>query len=175
MARRYGGKFSPDTQSQVTSGPDQGGYQGARRTRAGGRVNLLFLAPLPLIWAAFTAGPVGLALNLGALGVLLLAAWLTREGILAQEAYEGRKIARRPGFPRKIAASVLTGMGLALAGFATAGGIVAPVIYALLGAALHSFAFGLDPLKDKGMEGVDTSRPIAWRAPWTRPRSILPP
>ena len=155
MARRYGGKFSPDPQAQATSGPDQGGYQGARRTRAGGRVNLLFLAPLPLIWAAFTAAPVGLALNLGALGVLLLAAWLTREGILAQEAYEGRKIARRPGFPRKIAASVLTGVGLALAGFATAGGIVAPVIYALLGAALHSFAFGLDPLKDKGMEGVD--------------------
>ncbi len=152
MAQRYGGKFSPEPQSP---GPEEGSFRGARRTRAGGRVNLLFLAPLPLIWAAFTAGPVGLALNLGALGIMLLAAWLTREGILAQEAYEGRKIARRPGFPRKIAASVLTGLGLGLAGFASGGGIVAPLIYAVLGAVLHSFAFGLDPLKDKGMEGVD--------------------
>jgi len=29
------------------------------------------------------------------------------------------------------------------------------VIFAVLGAVIHSFAFGLDPLKDKGAEGVD--------------------
>ena len=97
MAQRYGGKYSPDGGPPGTT--PRGAFQGARRTRAGGRVNLLFLAPLPLIWQAFASGPVGLALNLLALGTLLMAAWMTREGILAQEAYEARKVARRPGFP----------------------------------------------------------------------------
>ncbi|WP_299848706.1 5-bromo-4-chloroindolyl phosphate hydrolysis family protein [uncultured Roseovarius sp.] len=154
MAQRYGGKYSPDGTAPDTS-TDRGSFQGAKRTRAGGRVNLLFLAPLPLIWSAFGNGPVALALNLAALGSLLLAAWMTREGILAQEAYEARKVARRPGFPRKMSGSLLTGIGLALAGFAASGGIVAPVIYGIIGTVLHSFAFGLDPMKDKGLEGVD--------------------
>lgn len=155
MARRYGGKFSPEGAETGPSPAARGGFQGARRTRAGGRVNLLFLAPLPLIWQAFTSGPTGLALNLVALGLLLLAAWLTREGILAQEAYETRKVARAPGVPRKLLASVLTGIGLGVAGFAATGGLVASGIYAVVGAVLHGFAFGLDPMKDKGIEGLD--------------------
>jgi hypothetical protein len=117
---------------------------------------MLFIAPLPLAVRAFTSGPTGLALNLTALGLLLLAAWLTREGILAQEAYEARRIAKRPAIPRKIFASVLTGLGLGVAAHAAQGGIAGPVIYAIAGAALHSFAFGLDPLRDKTSEGLDT-------------------
>lgn len=151
MARRHGGLFSPGEEGRAPASGD-GGFRGARRTRAGGRVNLLFLAPLPLIWAAFTGGPTGLLLNLCALGLLLLAAWLTREGILAQEAFEARKVARRPAVPRKIFASVATGLGLALAGYAAGGGFLAPVIYAGLGGGLHALAFGLDPLRDKGLD-----------------------
>ena len=151
MAQRFGGKFSPDEQSSA----DQGSYRGAVRTKAGGRVNLLFLAPLPLIWSAFTGDVTGLLLNLIALGVLLLAAWLTRDGIQAQEAYEARKVARRPGLPRKMLASLLTGAGLGVAGFAASGGLFEPLIYAILGTVLHSFAFGFDPLTNKGMDGVD--------------------
>jgi hypothetical protein len=154
MAQRFGGKFSPGGAKRAE--PPRGGYRGARRTRAGGRVNMLFIAPLPLAVRAFTSGPTGLALNLTALGLLLLAAWLTREGILAQEAYEARRIAKRPAIPRKIFASVLTGLGLGVAAHAAQGGIAGPVIYAIAGAALHSFAFGLDPLRDKTSEGLDT-------------------
>lgn len=156
MTQRYGGKFSPDGKGETDGPATPGAYRGAVRTRAGGRVNLLFLAPLPLIWAAFTSGPTGLVLNLAALGMLLLAAWLTREGLRAQEAYEARKIARRPAFPRKIAGSLITGVGLGLAGFAAGGGMFEPAIYAVVGAALHVLAFGLDPLRNKGMEGIDT-------------------
>lgn len=159
MAQRFGGKFSPDGEGPVETPPpspaDRGSYRGATRTRAGGRVNFLFIAPLPLIWSAFTSGPTGLALNLAALAALLLAAWLTREGIQAQEAYEARKVARRPALPRKMLGSVLTGLGLGVAGYAAGGGLAAPVLYALLGTVLHGLAFGLDPLTDKGMEGID--------------------
>ena len=151
MAQRFGGKYSPDG-----NGPaETGSFRGAVRTKAGGRVNLLFIAPLPLIWRAFTSGADGLLLNLVALGLLILAAWLTREGVQAQEAYDARKVARRPALPRKIAASLLTGTGLAVAGFAASGGFFEPLVYGLLGVVLHSMAFGLDPLSDKGMEGID--------------------
>lgn len=156
MTQRYGGKYSPgDTPTPDPDSMKPRPMQRARRTRAGGRVNLLFLAPLPLIWQAFGNGATAMALNLLALGTLLLAAWLTREGLIAQEAYDARKVARRPALPRKILGSVLTGLGLAIAGYGAAGGLAAPLIYLVVGAALHLFAFGPDPLKNKGMEGID--------------------
>lgn len=154
MAQRYGGQFSPEGSPDSAPAP-KNPFQGKKRTRAGFRVNLLFILPFPLIWRAFTSDPVVMAQYLGAFGLLILAAWLTREGIIAQEAYEARKVARRPAIPRKIFASVLTGAGLALAGF-VGHGVLDAVIFAVLGAALHSFSFGLDPLKSKGMEGIDT-------------------
>lgn len=154
MARRVSGPYSPG-QDTAAPAPSRGGFRGARRTRAGGRVNMLFFAPLPLGLRAFAGGPVDLAFNLSALGCLLLAAWLTREGLRAEEAFEARRFARRPAVPRKLLASLGTGLGLALAALASDGGVAAG-IYALAGAVLHVLAFGLDPLADKRSEGVDS-------------------
>ena len=152
MAQRFGGRFSP----AQSGAPPPDGYRGARRTRVGGRVNMLFIAPLPLAFRAFGSGAQGLALNLAALGLLLLSAWLTREGLRAEEAYHARRIARRPALPRKMLGSALTGAGLAVAAHAAQGGVLAPAIYAVAGGALHFLAFGPDPLRDKTPEGVDT-------------------
>jgi len=155
MAQRYGGKYSPgDNPAGVPRTGTPGGP--ARRSRAGFRVNFLFLAPAPLVILAFFRDPVGLAFNLGAFGLLMLAAWLTREGLIAEEAFEARTVARRPAIPRKIMGSLLTGAGLFVAGFGSGQGIVNSAIFAILGTALHSMAFGLDPMKDKGLEGVDS-------------------
>ena len=153
MAERFGGRHSPDQKTDAP-GPPKNPFEGKTRSKAGGRVNFLFLAPLPLAVTAFFQEPVGLAARLVAFGLLILAAWLSREGIIAQEAYDARKIARRPAMPRKIVASILTGIGLAIPA-AAQGAIVSAVIFGVLGAVLHSFAFGRDPLKNKGMEGVD--------------------
>lgn len=155
MAERYGGKYSPEGSQKGAPDAPQNPFKGKVRTRAGGRVNVLFFAPLPLLWSAFRAEPAGLALYLAAFGVLILAAWLTREGILAHEAYDARKIARRPAIPRKIFASVLTGAGLFLAGLGWDQGLLTPAIFAVLGLVLHFFAFGPDPLVSKGAEGID--------------------
>lgn len=154
MAQRYGGKFSPDGSPQNAPAP-QSPFKGKRRSRVGGRVNMLFFAPLPLLLKAFGSDPVNLALYLVAFGDLMLAAWLTREGLLAQEAYEARKVAKRPAIPRKLFGSILTGSGLAIAGYVGHGALEAG-IFAVLGAVLHGFAFGLDPMKDKGAEGIDS-------------------
>jgi len=154
MAKRYGGKFSPDGETVEHATQKPGPFLNAKRSKAGGRTNMLFIAPLPLIWNAFTSSPIGMAQYLVALGILLLAAWMTREGVIAYEAYDARKVARRPALPRKIVGSLLTGLGLGIAGF-TGFGVVEVGIFAVLGTVLHSFAFGFDPLSDKGAEGID--------------------
>jgi hypothetical protein len=157
MAERYGGKYSPTPRDPKPGEvPPRHPFQGKRPGRAAGRSNALFFAPLPLIPRAFFSDPTGLALTLAAFGVLILAAWLTREGLKAEDAWEARKVARRPAVPRKIFGSALTGAGLFLAGMGPDAGFLPPAILAVLGVLLHSLAFGLDPLKDKGMEGIDT-------------------
>lgn len=170
MAKRYGSTYSPDgtTPDQDTSNQSTGNgaktfapaaerrpFDGKKPTRVGARSNLLFYACLPLAWKAFFAEPVVMAEYIVALGFLMFAAFMTREGLKAEEAYEARKVARRPAMPRKIVGSVFTGLGLGLVGWAGWGSVEA-VLFAALGVVLHGVAFGLDPLKHKGMEGIDT-------------------
>ena len=147
MSQRFGGRYSPDGRAPEPTQPPAL----AKRHPVGARVNLLFVLPFAFAVGAFFKDPAGLALNLGAFGVLMGAAWLTREGVLAQNAYDDRRVARRPAIPRKIFGAVLTGLGLGLA----AGGLVPGVILGAVGGILHLIAFGPDPLRDKGMEGVD--------------------
>lgn len=154
MAQRFGGKFSPGGAAPDTPAAPSP-FSGKRRSRVGGRANLLFLAPIPLAIRAFFSDPTGLAINLVAFAILMLAAWLTREGLVAEEAYHARRVAKRPALPRKMFASVLIGVGLAVAGYVGSESLVNAAIFAVLGSALHAFAFGLDPMKDKGMDGID--------------------
>lgn len=155
MAQRYGGKFSPGG-SGGQSPQMPGGAEALQRSRAGARVNFLFLAPLPMLFVAFTSPPTMMFLKLIAFGTMMLAAWLTREGLLAQDAYEARRVAKRPAIPRKIFGSVLTGLGLGLAGINPESfNPVLPLLYFILGTGLHTLSFGFDPLKDKGTEGMN--------------------
>jgi len=167
MAKRFGGKFSPDGTAQDTPSdtpPARNQFDGAQVDPVGMGANLLFAPAIPLVVFAFNDGAIGLSIALVGAGLLTLAAWLLREGLRAESAYNARKVARRPAFPRKIAASLLTGLGITVAAFKAdvIGGtqgdlqILAPLLYGGLAMVLHSFAFGLDPLKDKGMDGIDT-------------------
>lgn len=148
MAERFGGKFSPR--------PGAGARPPAPATsRDERRTGLLFLVALPFAVKAFFHDPSGLARNLGAFALLVLAAWLTREGVRAAGNYARLKAARRPAFPRKIAASLLTGAGLFLGSW---GGqsLAAPVLLGLIGLGLHMFTFRPDPLRNKGMDEIDS-------------------
>jgi hypothetical protein len=165
MAEGFGGRYSPPPGRPPAdpAGKPEGPWPAPRRNpfrgrgveRARARVNLLFLAPLPLLLTAFGNGPVGLAVSLAAFGALVLAAWLLREGLRAEDAYTERRAARRPAFPRKIFASALTGLGVALAVWRGEGAVFGPALYGLIAAGLHSVAFGIDPLRNKGMDGFD--------------------
>ncbi|GLS88858.1 hypothetical protein GCM10010873_38320 [Cypionkella aquatica] len=155
MAERFGGKYSPGN-SRVDGPAGVAPAPGAvPRSKSTGRARALFLPPFLFAALAFKAEPRVLILGLAACGILLLAAWLTQQGCIAQDAYDARKVARRPAIPRKAFGAVLMGVGLCVGAM-----VNQPMIYAILlglaGLILHVGAFGLDPMRDKGMEGVDS-------------------
>lgn len=150
MAERYGGRFSPGA-TRV----DPGGsapLAGRRPRRMAFRTNLLFVLPFLFAASAFWLDPVGLLSMLGAFALLMGAAWLTREGLTAEDAYAARKIARPPAIPRKLLGSALTGAGLCLASLAQGADVLSSSIVGILGAVLHGASFGLDPMRAKGVE-----------------------
>jgi hypothetical protein len=157
MARPFGSRFSPDA-ARPKPGQDRppaASFAGRKPMRHGAKINLLFaLALLPLL-AAFFQPVAAMATDLGGVGALLLAAWLTRDGVRAEDAYDERKVARRPAIPRKIFGAVLVGVGVALLVFGGQWNIVTALVMGGLAGGLHLAAFGLDPLADKGMAGVD--------------------
>lgn len=156
MSQRFGGKYSPDGTDDTSQPAARSPFQGARVDPIGARSNILFIPAIPMVFLALNDGAVNLTLALIAAALLTLAAWLLRGGLLAEAAYAARKVARRPAIPRKLFASVLTGVGIGLAAYRVEPGLVAPILFGLAAGGLHVAAFGIDPLKNKGMEGIDT-------------------
>ncbi len=161
MAQRFGGKYSPTSgqSSQAPGAPPLSRFRGRRTAGISIFARLMFLAPLPLLMAGLgevmSGAAIGALLELGAFAILMLAAWLLNEGLKAQAAYNDRKIARPPGFPRKLAAAVLVGLGV----FAVQGigneNLISGIIFGGMASVAHVFGFGLDPMRSKGLEGVD--------------------
>ncbi len=151
MAQRYGGKYSPQESNDAPS-PRPLKVQ---VSPTGARSNLLFVPGFLLAFMSFGSGPEALAMGLAGAGVWTFAAWMTREGLKAEAAFQSRKVARRPALPRKMLGSLLIGAGTVLAGMSHGVDIAASALYGVIAAALHVTAFGLDPLKSKSLEGVD--------------------
>jgi len=151
MAQRFGGRHSPNANRRgpAPQAPADPRPQGLWRTW------LLFLSAFLFLLPAFTDDPDDMLMGLAAGGLLVLAAWTTREGLRAEAAYNARRLARRPAFPRKLAGAALSGAALGLGGVIADQGILYPALYALMAAGLHLFSFGLDPMTDKRIEGVD--------------------
>ncbi|SDY21356.1 5-bromo-4-chloroindolyl phosphate hydrolysis family protein [Citreimonas salinaria] len=148
MARRYGDRHSPGAAAQA-------GPLGAppRVDPVGARSNVMFLPPVVLAFTSLGAGAAGFAAGLLGAGALMLGAWLLRDGLRAEAAYAHRTIARRPALPRKLLAAVMCGIGTAIAAWTSQSALAAPLLFGASAAALHLGAFGLDPMRDKGLAG----------------------
>jgi hypothetical protein len=165
MARRYGGRFSPPGAVTGDGGarPERSAPLANRRVRAaGGRARLLYLLPLPLFFAGLGAtlrgSPIEAAVELAGFAGLMLAAWLTNEGLRAEAVFAERTVAKPPALPRKLLAAALIGTSVAGVGLLSLGqGLVGAVVFGLIAAAAHVVAFGPDPLRAKGVEGADTA------------------
>ncbi|UWQ98845.1 5-bromo-4-chloroindolyl phosphate hydrolysis family protein [Rhodobacteraceae bacterium S2214] len=154
MAKKFGGKYSPNGTSSGAdireTPPDRPIEDNTKGT------TLLFVPAIILVFTSINDGPAMLAIALLGAALLTFAAWFTREGLQAQAEYDARRVARKPAIPRKMIASLATGLGITLAAYTGDTGLIGSVIYGIVGAVLHTVAFGVDPLKDKRMEGVDT-------------------
>ncbi|CUH41078.1 5-bromo-4-chloroindolyl phosphate hydrolysis protein [Jannaschia seosinensis] len=153
MARRFGGQFSPGGATEAARtkpAPLARPLKGRARTAI-----LMALALVPVIFAFTQGGPVGLAGNLLAGAAIFGSGVLTREGLKAEAAWAERRVARRPALPRKILGAVAVGLGVTLAAATGLSGLLPAAVYGLVAGVLHVVAFGTDPMRDKGMEGVD--------------------
>ena len=161
MAKRFGGTHSPTgprdadrdhVMAQPLVAPS---FKGRKPMRHGAKLNILFILPLLTLLTAFVQPVTAMAVDLAGAAVMLLAAWLTRDGVRAEDAFAERKVARRPAIPRKIFGAVLMGAGVGLLIFGGQWNVAAALIVGAVAGALHLAAFGLDPLSDKGLDGVD--------------------
>lgn len=150
MAQKFGGQYSPGGDAKAP----KPAFGGAKPVPGLTRANLLFLVALPVLFTAFSGGATGLATALGAFALMAIGAWLTREGVIAQAAYDARTIARRPAIPRKIFGGTALGLGVGVATLDTS--VMDGVLYGMVALVLHLVAFGPDPLRDKSSEGHDT-------------------
>lgn len=148
MAERYRGRYSPGEPGRAEPRADL-------RHPYESRTKWITIAAIPFLLSAFWQEPMGMVANLAAFGLVAFASRLTREGLQAEAAYDARRVARRPAWPRKLFGGVLTGLGLAI-GAAEPGALTGAVLIGFVGAVLHYLAFGPDPMRDKGMEGVDS-------------------
>jgi len=154
MAHQFGGKFSPQGDAQMNK------FRGRKAYRANYRSKLLFLAPLPLLFSGLgemrSGDAAGMIAEFGALALLLLSPWLLRDGLIAEEAFNARKTARKPAIPRKLFAAILTGLGVTLAAYGGwHQGLFTAIVFGALASGAHIASFGLDPMSNKGMQGVD--------------------
>lgn len=169
MAQRFGGKYSPGTRPPegdpiAPTGAPATPFRGRAAMAVDIRALLMFLWPTPLLLAALGALGSGAPFRMGLLllsyASLMLGAWMLREGQKAEAAYAARAIARPPAFPRKIGAAVLSGAGVALAAWLGGEGagvlewggeLIGGVAFGLLTIGAHILAFGVDPLRAKGV------------------------
>jgi len=157
MAKRFGGRFSPQERFQ-RGGDDPMAARplpGPIRHPLESRTRWITVMAIPFLISAFWQGPFGLVTHLCAFGAIAAGMMLTREGLQAEAAYDARRVARRPAIPRKLFGGILTGLGLALGSYVPGAELGAGVI-GVAGAVLHWLGFGTDPMRDKGMEGIDS-------------------
>lgn len=165
MSKRYGGEYSPTgrrdgeapRETVTAERLEVPSFRGRKPLRHGAKINMLFVLPILALGATlFSFPPVTeLVAELGGVASLFLGAWLTRDGVRAEDAYNERKVARRPAIPRKLFGSAATGLGVGLLVFGGDWVLLAAALVGGLAAALHLASFGLDPLRDKGLEGID--------------------
>jgi hypothetical protein len=156
MARRFGGRFSPQSSAGQPLDPARAAPRPVvPRHPLQSRTRWITVMAVPFLLTAFGQDPAGLVAHLLAFGAVAAGMGLTREGLQAEAEYDARPIARRPAIPRKLFGGVLTGLGLAIGSYSPDVAAGAGLI-GLAGLALHWLAFGADPMRDKGMEGVDS-------------------
>ena len=161
MAKRFQSTYSPHSSEQKSTGTSKKQTRRKNRKRnsvkkASGRINVLYVPAFIMLWRSLGDGALGLTIALCSAFCFGLAAWLLSEGLKAETAFQARASAHRPAIPRKIFASVLSGLAVALSVVYNEANIPAAALFALCTTALHLLAFGIDPMKNKGIDASNS-------------------
>ncbi len=149
MAERFSGKYSPSGTVVQADAARQAPIAPLPSTR------LLFILPFLFAVNAFFGTPTQLLYGFGAFAALLISALFTREGMVAKAAFDARRVARRPALPRKLLGAMFMAVGLFLGARVGATDPILSILLGLVGLILHITAFGADPMRSKGAEGID--------------------
>ena len=161
-AKRYGGAHSPGgakPAAEIKAKPKRSALSGRKTKHFSWRVLGLYLAPTVLLLtmldsAVFNPDLGRIAWSWGGYAALMFGAWMTNEGLKAEAAFNDRVIAKPPAFPRKLFGAAIIGLAVAGICFLGADAGLLSIFYGALAAGAHVTAFGLDPMKAKGVSGI---------------------
>ena len=138
-----------------------GGVKRLNERRAGMEPGLgvLFLAAFPMVLWLFQGSAVALFSAMLQFGLLGLALRLVARGQEITRAYHAARVAHRPKLPRKVIGSVLIGLVVFILAGHQFHALTVPLLCGIAATGLSIAAFGVDPMKDKGLD--DPERPIA--------------
>ena len=116
-------------------------------------VCILFLAVVPLaINMLKKPDTITLLIHGGLLALFGAALYSISLGLKDTERYDSEKVARAPKYPCKLIGSGLLGLGGAILTAVKGGDIGQVILTGLIAFALSLVSFGLDPLKQKGLD-----------------------
>lgn len=118
-------------------------------------VNMLCIAILPL-GTQFLNGndPIWMIKMACVLAGFAGALWLIATGISIRKAFDAAPAAAAPRVPRKILGAVVMGMAITTLILLREGPLSQAAFYGLMGIVLSLLSFGLDPLRNKGLDTV---------------------
>ena len=165
------GEQTPDAGAkpgaQAASGPGakpapavSPGLRGRKASSFSWRVLGLYIAPsgllLPGLIALLSADLPRIGWALGGYALMIGGAWMTGQGLKAEAAFAERLVAKPPAFPRKLFGAAMIGIALMLVMYVGIDvGLLPALFYGGLAVAAHLYAFGIDPMKAKGVTAVD--------------------
>ena len=86
MARKFGGKYSPDASSHDLKVDIE--YRGPSVDPAGAKSNVMFIPAIVVAATSLGGGAIHMAMGLGAAALWTLGAWLLRDGLRAEDVQE---------------------------------------------------------------------------------------
>ncbi|MCZ0812105.1 5-bromo-4-chloroindolyl phosphate hydrolysis family protein [Roseovarius sp. EGI FJ00037] len=113
----------------------------------------LGFATLPLLSATLFGVAMSVVEGLFLMLLFGTSIWTLTLGLRAEQAYDAATIARKPKLPLKLGAAALMGLAVGTTVFFRHGLTTEAALVGLVASGLFVAAFGLDPLKNKGVTG----------------------
>ena len=113
----------------------------------------LGFAALPLLSSTLFDVAMSVVEGMALLLLYATSIWALTQGLRAEQAYDAAPIARKPKLPLKLAAAGLMGLAVGATVFVRHGLTTEAVLVGLVSVGLFVTAFGIDPLKNKGVSG----------------------